>query len=1008
MESKEEENKNKKQFRFVKRKLSVHYSIIKRFTNSKKAPMEYSPSPRRKKTMIEQEKSVKKIKEIYMKNKRGVVSNKIYNLEDYDEQELDYNLVTNFLLGSYDEEFQKLLHILISPYSERNEDEKNYLFSFLMKTKINETLKSDILLTELTIQDLYHFFKPYIFGKCYEFLDTVYYSGEESDNLYLVLNGSLGQYRLEVYEQELTSEEYYIFLSDCYNLYKEECELGYILTEEEEPKKAYKVKSIMPEKKKEDENNNVEEKTIDNENKKIEDKKKYNVFKDEFEEEFDEEDNKEQYIDHYLICQMIDENKEIYPLRDIADLVRLKKIIFKLRLHTVLSDLKARDAELLYLFYEFPTTYLNFDKVLEGVISVPKYLEILSYNFKQCDYFYMKYLGLLKHKVKLMKYVKCSKNLEPNSYFGNYELINETAKRNLTVRCETEKCVLLCIDKRMYSLAYYNSHKKERDKELEIMHNCYLFKNTSKKYFRRRIFSNFQIHCLFKDNILFKQNQRMNHFIFIKEGILELSLQNMSFIEFHRLIKQTKELLIKKGREYRINMKEFLDFDTNVESKTFYNLNTLRGILNQKQNFIFQRNEKGIFGDYELFFDIPSLLTGTIISDRCILYYYESDKYKSLSEENYLLNDSLRYNSFVKVKSMLKRMIMVYNSYWRLSIEQLAKNLKDKEKIINILNDEEKEQTKKSVFNLNNLKNTPFIDSIPNYKSSDKYINIQIINSPNGKYNLLYRGENKPYFTNSLININKYNSSLKTKFKENNNITLYNNLDSNRIIQTKFNITESNSLAKVHNKTNNEKQLSTSSNFISKRFSKLKSIKNDLGKEEIIDFKIVNDEEYQKQLIKNFKDIMNSQRIANKKEHKKIFLPPLNYSSQKKHNPLLITDYHAIKKNNIRIIKKAENGNAFKFLQNNEPKENTNNLNYSLKINSSFSEKNKSKNTENNEIQKSLNKIHEEYQMNLQKNLKPKNKIKNKFNFKFAQLYNIQFRKEKKNNSMDKNSTSFN
>ena len=135
---------------------------------------------------------------------------------------------------------------------------------------------------------------------------------------------------------------------------------------------------------------------------------------------------------------------------------------------------------------------------------------------------------------------------------------------------------------------------------------------------------------------------------------------------------------------------------------------------------------------------------------------------------------------------------------------------------------------------------------------------------------------------------------------------------------------------------------------------------------------------------------------------------PLNYSSQKKHNPLLITDYHAIKKNNIRIIKKAENGNAFKFLQNNEPKENTNNLNYSLKINSSFSEKNKSKNTENNEIQKSLNKIHEEYQMNLQKNLKPKNKIKNKFNFKFAQLYNIQFRKEKKNNSMDKNSTSFN
>ena len=47
-----------------------------------------------------------------------------------------------------------------------------------------------------------------------------------------------------------------------------------------------------------------------------------------------------------------------------------------------------------------------------------------------------------------------------------------------------------------------------------------------------------------------------------------------------------------------------------------------------------------------------------------------------------------------------------------------------------------------------------------------------------------------------------------------------------------------------------------------------------MGKEEIIDYKIINDEEYQKQLIKDFKQTINAQRVVNKKEQKKMFLPP--------------------------------------------------------------------------------------------------------------------------------------
>ena len=980
-----------KPFRFVKRKLSVHYSIINSISPQKRKPSnEQSPSPKkRKKTMKEQEQNVKKIKEIYNKNKKGFVFNKKYDLDNYIELELDYSSIAKYLLGSYDEQLQKILMILTSSYSERNEEEINYIYSFLINSRINEILKSDMLLTELPINELYKYFKPYIFGKYYNFMDTIYYKGEEADNLYIVLQGSVGQYRLEVYEEELTCEEYFIFLSDCYNLYEEENDIGYILTEEEEPKKGYKInlKSILKENNfgKNNLNKNIEN-LKNGENKK--DRKKVDYYDED--EDYDEI-NKEQYIDHYLICQMIDENKDIYPLREIGDLVRLKKIIFKLRLYTLLSDMKIREAELLYLLYEFPTTYLNFDRVLDSNYPILKYLEILSFNFKQFDYFYMKLLEPLKHKVKLMKYVKCSKNLEPYSHFGNYELINIGAKRDFTVRCESENCVLICINKRMYSLAVYNAQKKQRDKELELIHGFYLFKNINKKYFNRKIYSNFQISSLYKDNLIFKQNEKMDHFIFIREGKIELSLQNLSFIEFHRLIKEIKEILIKKGKEIKMNMKDFFDFNTEVESKTFYNINTLKGILNQKQNFIFQRSEKGIFGDFELFFDIPALLTGKVISERCILYYYDYDKYNNLTEETYLLNDSLRYNSFIKLKSLLKRMIMVYNSYWALSIEHLEKNLKEKDIILASLNNEEKEQSKKSIFYSTNLKNHSF--SIPKNNNSLKGY------SSNGRHNLIYRGMESKLNLMNTLNLNDNNFLLSEKSE--NNINSDKNIDN-----TKVNITKSNIQSKFKNKNikNLKNMIYTSADNLKKKSISLKS---EFGKEENIDYLVIKEDLYQKKLIKDFRQTMNAQRVANKKESKKIFLPPLIFSSQKFYEPKLKTEINLNKKSDINIKIFNQNENIFKSKINNDKfksllKEDNKNLNDTLIINNSFSiENNKSRNDDLESVG-NLKNIHEGLKTYSQKKEIRKSKITKKFNYKMAQLYNIHIRNDKKNNSFEK------
>ena len=1027
-----------KNFRFVKRKFTLHYSIINNISTqnyfSRKISGEKTPQRRkntRKKTLIEQEQCIKKLKEIYTKNKAGCMNiiKEEEESSEYNQPELDYASVQNFLVGGYDEKFQKMLQILTSPYKERNKIELEDTLSFLIKTKINETLKTDMLLTELTIPELYEYFKPYIFGKKCNFLDTIYYSGEEADNLYLVLYGSIGQYKLEIYEEEMTCEEYFIFLSDCYTLYEEEIEMGYAFGEEDEEKSENKkdkiFKSILLDAK------NQGNKLINKNHNENENENEKNIDTNDERYKIEDEGIKEQYIDHYLICQMVDENKDIFPLKDISDLIRLKKIIFKLKLYTILNDSNLRDAQLLYAYYEFPLTYLNFDKVLDGLVPLQKYFEILSNNFKEYDYFYLKFLGQEKHKVKLMKYVKSCENSEPYSYFGNFELINFDAKRYLTARCESEKCVLLCIDKKMYSFDIYKAQKKKRDKELDLIHSCHLFKNISKNYFKRRIFSNFQITNYSKDKIIFRQNEKLNNFIFLKEGILELSLQNISFAEFYKLIKAIREIIINKAKECKINLKHLFDFNDKVDTKSNYNKNTIKEILDQKQNFIFQRNENGIFGDYELFFNMPTLLTGTVISDKCLLYLYDFDDYNNLNYDTYLLNESLKHNSFTKLKSLLKRMIIVYNSYWRLSMEQLSKNLQDKERMFQLINKDENKhaQTKINLFNSINLRSRILLNSVyNNYKINDRNINSLSGLSTVNKYNFLYKGKesnkmfnkynlfinskiNKDNFLNTQNNINDIRNNNSLKNNKVNCMTLYQNNNSYSQKSPKKTLTTQTFSERKYNDKKHIVKIISNDEMKEKGFSvqrkKNKSLEKDLSNE----FKTVN-EEYQKKLINTFKKTMNAQHVASKKEKKKIFLPPINYTSKNNYSPVINTEVSPIRINSY--INKYNNPIYFKSkscIKNSKKKLNEKNISDSLIINEKSMSIDKIESVEyedNIKIKKKKNKkkLYDGVKASLQKNNQSQSKTKKKIDVKLAQLFHLQFRKDKKNNS--NNNSSYN
>ena len=100
-----EEKQKKSPFKFVKRRLSVHYSITREIVSDDGSLEEKAQkSPTRKRTIMMQEQSIKKLKDIYLKNNTGFFFNNEEKLSDYFERVLDYDLVEKFFLGSYDPE----------------------------------------------------------------------------------------------------------------------------------------------------------------------------------------------------------------------------------------------------------------------------------------------------------------------------------------------------------------------------------------------------------------------------------------------------------------------------------------------------------------------------------------------------------------------------------------------------------------------------------------------------------------------------------------------------------------------------------------------------------------------------------------------------------------------------------------------------------------------------------------------------------------------------------------
>ena len=737
-----------------------------------------------------------------------------------------------------DKDIQDLYIILKKSNKERKKKDTVDIFLFLLKTKIKDFLKSDLLYTEYTLDILYNFINPYISGDIFHSGEMIYSYGEEAENIYIILKGCIGQYKLEESKELLACEDYYSYLSDKFQHFKK------TMIEQSDDNKSIYI-------------------------------------------------NEKEYIDIHLLRKMVSINKDIFPLYSFDDIEDLKKIVLGIKIYTKLLENKTAEINDMFQKFNFPLSFLNYDKFLNNDITIFNYIKYLSKRIKQREQFYMKFLGkTTEYKVKLMKYVKVEV-LKPYDYFGNFEMIDTKPFRNDAARCESDYTVLMCINKQLYSKVINNIQKNKREKEIIFLHNHFYFKNINRIYFESKMFIKYKIDNYLKGNILINQGEQLNNFIFVREGTIETSINNISLLELANKIKSLQDFIIGKAKEYDINAKNIIDFDISLNHKTSLKFELIEGILKQKQNFILSRVERGCFGEYEYYFNTPSFVTETIISKNGKVYFYDYENFKKVNEEVHAFNEILKETSFNKLKSILKRMVTIYNSSFKFNMKQIEKKIIEKENILKNL-DSSNSIGGDGDLNFYLDKQKHFSSPITIFKknTNNVYNIINTNNDYNNSKNSLEKNVNKikeiNAFSHNLEKIAKFRQNTFSKIKsfqpKNENISSLRK----KIINLKNNLNK--------NIKKNINSFSTDNSFKEKKIDKIdnKSIKN----------KYMNS----KKKIKN--NQLNVIKTENNQKEKpfNIFLPPLltlkknknqnNNENDKKNlyqNKNMKIDYHFFK-----------------------------------------------------------------------------------------------------------------
>ena len=516
-----------------------------------------------------------------------------------------------------DETIKKILSIVNKSYNIRNEEENKYLISFFKDSQISNKLNSDFLNTNLKTEQLVHFISQFLSVQIFDKNDIIYTFEEKAEMIYIILRGNVGIYEIEYTYEDMNFEDYLLYLFN--------------------EKKLYDIKKFKIEKE-------------------------------------DKEELEKEFVDDYILKIILEENKNIYKIKNFSDISKLMDILFLIKIYNECHENEGQNLMELYNKNNYSYNTFNYEKLLNGEMNLNEFRGYISSLITEKEYYYMNNLTPFINTIKKIKYVR-KKYLNENDLFGNFEIINTKPLRNETARCESKKVLLLSINKKIYSTLINNQQKHFRQNELNYFHKGYLWRNINKKYFQSNIYSQFNIKSYTMGEELLKGNEKINNFYIMKEGTLEMSLNNISILEL-------KELIIKL---YDLIKKE-INLDINLNKKIKYPFQKIKDALNIKRKFIIYTCQKDIFGEYELYFNYPTVFTATVVSKDIKLFLYSYKNFTEVSNVMYQLKNALKISAIKKLQYIIERLIMVYDSY----INKIDKELqrKDTEEIQDLYDNE--------------------------------------------------------------------------------------------------------------------------------------------------------------------------------------------------------------------------------------------------------------------------------------------------------------------------------
>ena len=266
--------------------------------------------------------------------------------------------------------------------------------------------------------------------------------------------------------------------------------------------------------------------------------------------------------------------------------------------------------------------------------------------------------------------------LMPGCLFGEVALDSAAHKRNATIRAE-EDCVILSLKNDLYQTLLSDNNKKLKSFDVVFICKNFFFNDISPVIFNRRYFSLFKLNNHKKEDIIYKQSEKLSSIYFIQEGNVKLEIY-ASILDIFNLIRYYYDSLI-SNNNLKINHNILREIRENyVEDKRITSFRhqsyILREQLKVKRKFeLYTSNSFDTLGLEEYILNNDYICTCKIISNDAKIFELEKDSLELIVNKEKQINGAFYQLIERKLISLIKRLHVIKKTY----INQLNYKIKE-------------------------------------------------------------------------------------------------------------------------------------------------------------------------------------------------------------------------------------------------------------------------------------------------------------------------------------------